>query len=492
MSSQTLERLRAGDYVGVKKLKLSNDNLDSFPLEILSLHSTLEILDLSNNPNLTSLPTSISRLHNLKIAFFSDCSFKTFPSQLALCRSLEMVAFKNNGMTTIAEDSLPRKLRWLILTGNKIDELPRSIGECARLEKCMLAGNRLTSLPDEMRMCRKLGLLRLSCNRFERVPEWIWELPELAFFSCAGNPCLDVHSARSVKANEEEVLRAEITIKNDELENIPWRDLTVQHLLGKGASGIISQGLWKRSSPRLPHTFQDSGYSTPAVTASHEVAIKIFHGTLTSDGSPLDELKSCIAVGAHENVISSLGTITSHPANERGLVLELIPKHYINLGLPPNFDTCTRDNFAGDVKGKIDATKCMKILRGIAEAAAHLHSRGVAHGDLYAHNILVDLEAGHAVLGDFGAATLYRNLCTIQDAISEEEARKVGGRYEKLEVLAFGHLVEDLVGCVDWNGEADEQILGTLTLLWRASTCPIVEKRIGFGNALEFLRRHEL
>jgi serine/threonine protein kinase len=41
---------------------------------------------------------------------------------------------------------------------------------------------------------------------------------------------------------------------------------------------------------------------------------------------------------------------------------------------------------------------------GVAAAAAHLHGRGILHGDLYAHNTLWDGEAGGAVLSDFGAA----------------------------------------------------------------------------------------
>src|SRR3954471_811285 len=111
---QTLDGFRSGQYKGEKRLKLSC-SLTEFPLEILDLFDTLEILDLSNNP-ISSLPKNFSRLHKLKIAFFSDCKFTTFPVQLAQCRSLEMIAFKNNNITSIPPNSFPRKLRWLILT----------------------------------------------------------------------------------------------------------------------------------------------------------------------------------------------------------------------------------------------------------------------------------------------------------------------------------------------------------------------------------------
>jgi Leucine-rich repeat (LRR) protein len=235
---QPLEELRSGKYKGVKRLKL-DCGLKEFPTEILDLFDTLEILDLSNNP-LSALPNGIGRLHKLKIAFFSDCNFTTFPSQLAQCRSLEIIAFKGNGMTTIPRHSFPRKLRWLILTNNLISSLPISIGQCHRLQKCMLAGNRLPSLPDEMAHCRKLGLLRLSSNKLKTLPDWLFELPELSFLSFAGNPC------------------APSFADNPVLDEIAWSELAAHHLLGEGASGIISKGLWK-----LP-------------SGDKEVAIKLF------------------------------------------------------------------------------------------------------------------------------------------------------------------------------------------------------------------------
>ena len=42
-----------------------------------------------------------------------------------------------------------------------------------------------------------------------------------------------------------------------------------------------------------------------------------------------------------------------------------------------------------------------------AQAGAHLHSVGLSHGDLYAHNILVHPQSGDAKLADFGAAFYY-------------------------------------------------------------------------------------
>jgi hypothetical protein len=436
---QTLEGLKSGLYQGVKHLKLSC-GLTSFPREILGLFSTLEILDLSGNP-LSTLPADINRLHKLKIAFFSNCKFTVFPIELAQCRSLEMVAFKSNHMVTIPDGAFPRKLRWLILTNNDITTLPSSIGQCHRLQKCMLAGNCLTALPNEMSHCRKLGLLRLSANKLTNLPDWLFELPELSFLSFAGNPCTQSFS------------------DNPTLGDIRWSELSVHKLLGEGASGIISMGTWKQENDKL-------------------VAIKLFKGEVTSDGSPVDEMNACIAAGQHSNLIDPIGKICDHPET-LGLVLELIPAHYTNLGLPPTLDSCTRDTFHSDIVFTLK--KCQRILFGIAAAARHIHERGIAHGDLYAHNILTN-DIGHALLGDFGAATIYG------------KGNSIGNKLERMEILAFGHLIEDLLDLVkrvvdedDLLSEKDASIIEGLNLLhWKCSN-PALSDRPSFAEVFEDL-----
>ncbi len=440
MRVQKVEELRVGDYKGAKKLKLVSCGLSRFPSEILDLADSLEILDLSGNP-LSQLPDDFHRLHNLKIAFFSDCRFDLFPVQLAKCDSLEMVAFRGNGMTTIPEGAFPPKLRWLILTNNLIQSLPRSVGQCHRLQKVMLAGNSLTTLPDEMFGCKKLGLLRISANKISKLPNWLFSMPELAFLSFAGNHCAPSFEDNPV------------------LDDIAWSELTVNEMLGEGASGIISKGSWRSE--------QDQ---------EKTVAIKLFKGSVTSDGSPADEMIACITAGSHPNLIDPIAKIHGHPDGKPGLVLQLIPPHYTNLGLPPSLQSCTRDSFVPGMM--FSAGKCMAILRSVVSAAVHLHARGIAHGDLYAHNILID-EAGHALVGDFGAATIYRQSHAKGDAI------------ERLEVRAFGHLIEDMLGLVD-HGTVDEEgefldLLGTLhrwctssTVLDRPSFVEVRKILLGF------------
>jgi hypothetical protein len=387
----TLSQLLSGQLLGTKKLSLSCE-LTEFPPEIFDLADTLEILDLSRN-QLTQLPEDFDRLQKLKIVFLSENLFTEFPRVLAKCPHLTMIGFKANRIFYLPENGFPPLLRWLILTDNRISFLPPTIGNCHHLQKVMLAGNNLSQLPKEMASCRRIELLRISANQFYELPTWLLSLPRLSWLAFSGNPC-----------------SGPIQLQQDLLE-IHWDSLQLEELLGEGASGQITRARW-------------------AEKASQEVAVKVFKGQVTSDGFPLDEMNTCLAAGAHPHLVPVIGKLIHHPQKKQGLVLDLIPSNFKNLGGPPNFDTCTRDNFP---EGTLFSTdQLVRIASGIASACAHLHARGLSHGDLYAHNILIDEEA-HALLGDFGAATAYDRTDPNAEAI------------ERLEVRAYGCLLEDLL-----------------------------------------------
>lgn len=392
----TLAQLRSGELQGIKRLTLS-ENMTTFPEEIFELADTLEILDLSHNA-LSSIPEDISRLTNLKIAFFSNNRFTTVPSFRG-CEHLYMVGFKSNQIETFDEEVLPESISWLILTDNKLKKLPRSIGKLSKLQKCALAGNRLEKLPEEMAACRNLELLRLSANQLDAIPSWLWSLPKLSWLAFSGNPC---------SANPQFTL-----------QETAYESLEIKEKLGSGASGDIYKAYSK------PH--------------AEEVALKLFKGSITSDGYARDEMNATMSTGEHPNLIKVLSKLSG---DERlGLVLEYIPNVYRNLGLPPDFKTCTRDTFTEETS--FTPESILEVARSIASASAHLHARGLMHGDLYAHNILIN-DDDHCYLGDFGAATFY------------EPHRK---EFERIEVRAFGCLIEDMLSlCPTKEGTIHEML----------------------------------
>lgn len=402
----TLQQLRAGKLAGSTRLNLSCD-LTEFPPEIFDLADTLEILDLSGN-KLSSLPDDLPRLHKLRILFCSDNQFEHLPEVLGQCPQLGMVGFKANRISTVSAAALPESLRWLILTDNRIGELPPELGRCTQLQKLMLAGNQLQHLPDELVQCSRLELLRISANRFSSLPDWLFKLPRLAWLAYAGNPfCADSES----RVQEQ-----------NPIPQIRWESLQLEHKLGEGASGVIHRALWR------------------ADTGQH-VAVKLFKGALTSDGLPHSEMAACIGAGTHPNLIQVLGKINGHPDSANGLVMTLVDAGYSNLAGPPSLASCTRDIYRAETRFTPDAA--LGIALGIASAAQHLHARGIMHGDLYAHNILLGNET-HALLGDFGAASFF---------VPEDEAN--AHALQRLEVRAFACLLEELL---QHCGETNETV----------------------------------
>ncbi len=426
----TYTKLLSGELRGATRLTLSC-GVDTFPRAIFDLADTLEVLDLSRN-RLEALPDDFGRLKKLRILFLSSNNFKEIPSVLSQCPELSMVGFKSNQIKDIGENSLPPKIRWLILTDNQIEQLPDSIGDLGSLQKLMLAGNRLKTLPDSMQRCTNLELIRLSANRFDSFPRWLFTLPRLSWLACAGNP-IQTPSGSA-----------------ESLKKIVWEDIRVGKILGEGASGVISQAV---------------------IGEETHCAMKVFKGEVTSDGYPADEMSASMSAGKHTNLNTPYAKIANHPQGKEALIFELIPPAYRNLGNPPDFQTCTRDTFEANQTFTLDDIAAVAL--GIANAAHHLHQKGICHGDLYAHNILINPES-HAMLGDFGAATLY-------------DRSDFGEDFERLEVRAFGCLLEDMLHRSLIADETQRTLFESLHRLKEEALSPVIEQRPLFGKIVNIL-----
>ncbi|MEO0885540.1 MAG: protein kinase [Cyanobacteria bacterium J06648_10] len=426
---ETLDSLRSGlasgRLGGCKTLKLA-DGLTEFPSEILALAESLTFLNLSNN-SLRALPPEFAQLTKLEIAFFNNNKFEIFPEVLAQCPKLSMVSFKANQLSTVSDKALSPNLRWLILTNNQLSTLPPSIGKLHRLQKLMLAGNRLTDLPKALANCTNLELIRLAANQLKQLPDWLYRLPRLSWLAYAGNPFCEAISRERVGKRE---VRS--------LPTIEAPTLTRGEILGEGASGIIYKGTW------MPHNL---------TAPPQAVAIKLFKGDITSDGSPLDEMQACMAAGDHPNLVQVLGKLTS--VTETGLVFSFITSDYDNLGGPPSLESCTRDTYKPDQS--FTPQEILKITSGMASVLTHLHQKNIVHGDFYAHNILINTE-GHSILGDFGAASFYSKNPFSKKTFSKEPEIS-SHPLEKIEVRAFGCLLEELLlRCTDKNQTVIQQL----------------------------------
>lgn len=422
MSLSILQQLQAGELTSeyrlsqqktpIVKLQIA-EGLTEFPKEILALADSLEVLDLSDN-HLSKLPDELDLLVNMRILFLTNNDFEHIPTVLARCPKLEMISFKSNRLITIGENVLPVNTRWLILTDNAIQVLPESMGKLKHLQKLALAGNCLRALPASMAACHNLELVRLSANQLTSVPDWIFQLPKLAWLAFSGN-----EFNRASNESSAEKMSTEDNTRADTVVDVSLDQILLGELLGQGASGLIYRGDWIKK----PQTLS---------ARDDHIAVKIFKGDVTSDGYPQDELDCCLRAGEQENLIKVVAKLDQKDVKKTlGLVMELIPSHFYNLGLPPSLVTCTRDTFNPGTLLEISSIR--KIAAQMTDAMKQLHNNGISHGDIYAHNIMINKE-DDVLFGDFGAATNLRSLPSRQQKAME-----------RIEVRAFGCLLDDLL-----------------------------------------------
>ncbi|EKX33575.1 hypothetical protein GUITHDRAFT_120214 [Guillardia theta CCMP2712] len=398
-----IEKIQRGGFSKLRRLDLTGCQISEFPVEICKLRS-LELLNLGNN-SLSTLPSQFENLISLKILFFLGNQFSSIPAVVGKLNSLEILSFKGNKLVELGDD-LPVALKSLVLTDNSLRNLPSSIGKLTELQKIMLSNNKLSSLPSELALCKKLELIRLSKNELKSIPKEIFDLPSLAWFAIGSNPMTP--PVPSIRVPENTVDQFEIFER-----------------LGKGASGKVYRAISKETK--------------------EEVAIKFFHKfNAISDGSPLDELAiSSIVNSTHVqvNMLRLLGVIRKPML---AAVTTISRRSSKNLGSPPSFSTITRDTYRDFT---MSAANCLKILQQVASGLAAIHSAGICHGDLYAHNIMADTSIGWAQILDFGASFLYEK--DVKDSLID------GERVQRFDVLALGRLILELVSRVEGGNEGE-------------------------------------
>jgi serine/threonine protein kinase len=109
--------------------------------------------------------------------------------------------------------------------------------------------------------------------------------------------------------------------------------------------------------------------------------------------------------------------------------------------------SCSRDVYSADVR--LPVAQARSIAHAATEAMNHLHGCGLAHGDLYAHNLLVDGE-GRALLSDLGAASL----------LPDDDPQR-SAALQALDRRALGILLDELAQRCDAPAEVLSLRIGT-------------------------------
>lgn len=363
-----------------------------FPEEIYDYADQIKILDVSMS-TLHTLPDSFPFLHNLERVFLSENDFIEVPTILSKCRKLKMLSIKNGKLELFPEDSLPPSIEWLVLTDNpKLHTLPQSLGNLRHLRKLSLAGTGISELPESLSQCRNIEFLRISACQFHlKPPLWIFWLPKLAWYGDMGNPFSPWYMIVETVKTFHKV------------------DVIIEEKINESPSSIVYKGCIKWNQ--------------------EVVVIKNFKQMMTSDGYARDDLHMTILAGEHPHLIKIYGVMNSVEKDKLQYILSsYIAEDFIKLGFPPSLESCTRDTYSVDTIFTLSFIH--NVCKSIASVLSHLHSRWICHGDLYAHNILVNPK-WYAYLCDFWAATLYNP--------SENP------HYQALDVRAFGCLLEELL-----------------------------------------------
>jgi hypothetical protein len=389
LSANTLGGLpRAiGGLKRLVRLVLQDNEIEELPEELCAL-SCLRELDVSRNL-LRSLPDDLGKLTSLEVLNAMTNELEALPESIGSLQRLRRLGLKDNklvalpltvgGLTALEE---------LFLTGNSLATLPKEMGRMASLVKLQASFNVLKTLPAELAELPRLELLRVACCELDALPETLTGARALAWLSIAGNPaCRQPSPRRGVPEVALEEIQLDVKI-------------------GDGASGDVYEGLWNN---RL-------------------VAVKIFRADVGPDGHCRDEVAIACAAAGHPGLARVLA-IVKQPL---GVVMELFPG--APLALKPNHESLLRCRWPAGAEFSL--TDLLRVAIGVSAALEHLHYKGISHGDVYAHNVLLAaLEAGApndgVLLCDYGAAFFY----------------KKGGAvpHEGLEARGFGLLLRDMV-----------------------------------------------
>jgi len=351
--------------------------------------TSLTKLELNKN-GLTDLPSCLDVLSSLEILFLSENRFETIPECIGKLPNLRMLSLRGNNMTELSSTNLPTKsLVWLILTNNNISTINSNVGELKLLRKLMLSHNNISTVPKELGLCKDLELVRFANNEISTpLPMEVLSLPKLAWISLGGNPIAPCPQRR-------DKIIPKTSVSFDE-----------EKILGRGASGTVYLG---------KHNEKD-------------VAVKIFKAHSTgSDGNAEDEAAINSLVD-HQLAVTAHGVFLSEDDKTEGMIMELLPDAEA-VGKVPSFSSVTRDAEPSDSAKNMSKDEVLSVVYNVAVVLEHIHSSNVVNGDVYLHNILQCGESG-AKVSDWGASFVY-----------DRDKYPI---FERIEVLAFGRLVQDL------------------------------------------------
>ncbi|HZR83415.1 MAG TPA: AAA family ATPase [Candidatus Binatia bacterium] len=173
------------------------------------------------------------------------------------------------------------------------------------------------------------------------------------------------------------------------------------------------------------------------------------------------EVQAHLLLGDHPNIATVYETVET---SEKLLV---VSRYYEGGDLATYLDECP--------ERRPPLEKAVEIAVHVCRGLEHAHGRGVVHGDVKPENIFLSGDAGTAVLGDFGLASIERGgERTFDEAWAELDGTPA-------------YMAPERIGGGTVEARSDLYALGCVLYEMATGTRPF-----GDGDATEMLRRHEL
>lgn len=268
---------------GLCSLALHNNRLRAFPQRAPDQPSPLVHLSLARN-NIRDLPISLAGLVSLRRLNLLGNALQRLPTCVSFFQNLEELVLEFNRIETLPDAiGRLRRLRVLYVRSNRLATIPRGIAGCLSLERASFGSNSITTLPDEIGRLSSLQELNLCENRIATVPESLGDMSELQELYLSGNRLESLPKSINKLRN----LRV-LTLARNRLTRLPASLGTLPKLAGLTTLG----NPWQGGIARLTHTgelslagaTERSGNSVLTSLRRHAAAQKVLTRDIADPG----------------------------------------------------------------------------------------------------------------------------------------------------------------------------------------------------------------
>ncbi|XP_054150494.1 leucine-rich repeat-containing protein 7 isoform X2 [Melozone crissalis] len=162
----------------LEELYLDANQIEELPKQLFNCQA-LRKLSIPDN-DLSSLPTSIASLVNLRELDISKNGIQDFPENIKCCKCLTIIEASVNPVSKLPDGFTQLlNLTQLYLNDAFLEFLPANFGRLVKLRILELRENHLKTLPKSMHKLTQLERLDLGNNEFSELPEVLEQIQNL-------------------------------------------------------------------------------------------------------------------------------------------------------------------------------------------------------------------------------------------------------------------------------------------------------------------------